>query len=168
MNAVQLARESLAFVHTLVELEIDKAQPGSGVVSGAAIYAHTILDEDHFVAPKAGGPLVFESGSWRGRLGFEPFAAIEPAWAEGVRCDLTALREYAESVYRRSDEFLAGLSEADANRPVQNWQVIRENGGVRYAERQVPLVFGLLDNVALHSIGHAGEIAVVMNLARKA
>jgi hypothetical protein len=32
----------------------------------------------------------------------------------------------------------------------------------------VPLRFGFMDNVTLHSVGHAGEIAVVSNLSRSA
>ena len=175
MNAVALTRESLAFVHTMIELRVDAAdprtffvaRPGSGVQSAAAIYAHTVIGEDHFVSERLGQPLLYESNGWRGRLGFEPSAELRPEWATMLTGGLEHLRAYAEGVYARSDAWLAALSKEDSERLVQNWQVIREVGGkVRYNERQVGTLVGLLENVTLHTIGHAGEIAVVMNLGR--
>ena len=100
------------------------------------------------------------------RLGFEPFADIRTEWAAALEYDVDLMREYADAVYRRSDAFFAALTEEEASRPVQNWQVIRENGALRYAERQMPMPFAFMDNVTLHTVDHAGEIAIVTNLAR--
>jgi hypothetical protein len=174
MESIELVRELNEFAHTLLELEIDRCVPerffstlpGSGVVSAAGIYAHAVLGEDHFVSGRLGEPLTYVLGEWEPRLGFEPRADITEAWAEGLRFEVDLMRDYARAVSARSDAFFAGLSANGSQQAVSNWRVIREDGQVRYEQRKVPLLFGFMDNVTLHNVGHAGEIAVVTNLAR--
>ena len=174
MESIELVRELNDFAHTLLELEIDRTVPkrffstlpDSGVVSAAGIYVHAVLGEDHFVSGRLGEPLTYGLGKWESRLGFEPRADITAGWAESLRFEVDVMREYARAVYARSDAFFAALTAEASQEAVSNWRVIREDGQVRYEQRQVPVLFGFMDNVTLHSVGHAGEIAVVSNLAR--
>ena len=175
MEKIELVRELLAFAHTLMEAEVDRrvedqffvAQPRAGVVSAAGIYAHSLMDEDHAISKLLGSPLLFASGQWAERLGFEPRGDITPDWAAGMKFEVAHLREYATALYARSDSALAALAPDAADRLVRNWEPIREDGQMRFAERQMPFLFSFMDNVVLHTVGHLGEIAVVMNLARR-
>ena len=174
VESIELVRELNDFAHTLLEMEIDRTVPkrffstlpDSGVVSAAGIYVHAVLGEDHFVSGRLGEPLTYGLGKWESRLGFEPRADITAGWAESLRFEVDVMREYARAVYARSDAFFAALTAEASQEAVSNWRVIREDGQVRYEQRQVPVLFGFMDNVTLHSVGHAGEIAVVSNLAR--
>jgi hypothetical protein len=175
MDAKGLLLECLRFSHTTLEMRVDgrapasffEADAASGLVSPAAIYAHCVFNEDYCVARAAATPALCSAPDWRERFGFEPRGDIDVAWAAGLHYHLDDFRSYAESVYTRSESLLGAMSESEALRPVQNYEVLRQDGKTSYRERQMPVVFNVMDIAVLHTFDHAGEIAVLNNLGAK-
>ncbi len=167
--------ECLRFSHTTLEMRVDgrargkffEADAASGLVSPAAIYAHCVFNEDYCVARAAGTPARCSAPDWRERFDFEPRGDIDVGWAASLRYKLDDFRAYAESVYSRSESLLGAMAESEALRMAQNYEVLRQDGKAAYRERQMPVVFNVMDIAVLHTFEHAGEIAVLNNLGAR-
>lgn len=131
---------------------------GAAIGSIAAIYLHTVFDEDVMIQGLLqGAPTLFQSGGWAGRLGAvinEPVQTLE--WARTVRLsDLEAAREYARAVYAATDAYLARLSAADLDREVAVFGQQRPRGDV---------LTGIL---LWHAISHQGEMSALKGMQGK-
>jgi hypothetical protein len=162
MDALEVLREVLrgqmTMAHdmeqTLDELDHEQLHqrlPGSTLQPIAAIYVHSVINEDSFVNRKLRGQAtIFENGGWRERLGFEMGDGMQSdEWAAGVRIhDLGLFRDYARQVYASTDDYLASLSEADLDR------VIETGAGDMSLGK-------FLSIVPPHAIFHGGEICAL-------
>lgn len=122
----------------------------------AASYVHVITSEDSVFGGmlKGGAPLM--AGEWAGKVGLSemPPTADWDAWARRVQVDLAALSSYAQAVYAATDEYLAGLTDEDLERPVDlsSWGMGEQTLG------------WLLSLMMVHIGWHTGEIACLKGL----
>ena len=166
MDAISLLRQQLRDAHGLLEETMKDvtaeqahwAPPGIANPLGAN-YAHLILSEDSVINGLLKGSAPLAMSTWASKLGLSapPPPPTEPwdKWGRQVRVDLAALREYAQAVYKASDEYLASLNGDGLNRPVD----LSTFG----AGEQT--VGWLLSNVVVgHVSGHCGEVACLKGL----
>jgi hypothetical protein len=97
---------------------ISRKLPGATINSIGAIYAHTTFSEDGLLNGLIrGGTPVYHAGGWAQKIGLEmPRGAMEPDWT--VDLDLDLFRQYAAAVYQATDEYLAGVSDAELDRVI--------------------------------------------------
>ena len=135
------------------------APPGAAHTIGAN-YAHAITGEDGMVSSLLkGGPLLLMT-DWAGKTGLSepppaPSQGDWDGWARRVQVDLPALREYAQAVYRATDNYLASLSDDNLNRPM-------DLSGMGMGQQ--PLNWFLTNITAAHVTMHTGEIACLKGL----
>jgi DinB superfamily len=90
-----------------------------------ATYAHLVCSEDMLVQGMLKQSAPLSASAFAGNTGLsEPMPNPGPEWSgyadwtRRVRIDLAALQAYARSVYTATDEYLAGLQDADLERPM--------------------------------------------------
>jgi hypothetical protein len=145
----------------VTQAQADYLPPGLANPLGAT-YAHVVWSEDMTVQGMFRQlPPLFAS-SWAGRTGLsEPMPSPGPewvnyaGWTRRVKIDLAALRQYAQAVAAETDGWIAGLSEADINRPV-------DLSGVGLGQHTLGSAIALV--VANHLGTETGEIAVVKGI----
>jgi hypothetical protein len=127
-----------------------------------ATYAHVLVSEDIIVQGmfKQAAPLF--ASSWAGRTGLSepmPMPGPEwgkyPAWTRSVKVDLEQLRAYGQAVAATTDDWLAGLSDDDLDRPM-------DLTGVGLGQHTWGSAIGLL--IANHLGTETGEIAVLKGI----
>lgn len=165
MNAIEALREQLAVAHWAFEATIEgvtpehfRWQPAGTANSIADNYLHSVCGEDEIVHGMLQGKPTLASTSWEGRTGLSstpPGAHGSAGWADwvhDVQVDLPALREYAQAVYAATDQYFAGLSEADLNRTFDM---------NAYGLGTQTLNWVLFTFIISHLADHMGEIAVL-------
>lgn len=168
MNGSNVLRTGFGFAHQVLEsvikdvdIETLHAQlPGSTIGSVAAIYAHAVFGEDFFIQKSAQGKEpVHVSGGWSEKTGVQlpPSPMQSPEWDAAVRIDdLAEFRAYAKAVYAATDDYVAGLSDADLDRPVDAGPV-----------GQMPLGEYLTRFSLWHLISHQGEVSAILGAMGK-
>jgi hypothetical protein len=146
----------------VTQAQAEYIPPGIANPLGAT-YAHVICSEDMVVQGmfKGGAPLF--ASTWAGRTGLsEPMPMPGPEtwadygpWTRRVRIDLAALRQYAAAVAEATDTWLASLSEADLDKPM-------DLSGVGLGQHTLGTAIGLL--VGNHLGTETGEIAVLKGI----
>ena len=138
-----------------------RTPPGVANPLGAT-YAHVVCSEDMAVQGMLRQRPPLFASSWAGRTGLSepmptpgPEWANYPAWTRRVKIDLPALREYAQAVAAETDAWIAGLTEADLDRPV-------DLSGAGLGRHTVATAIALL--IANHLGTETGEIAVLKGL----
>jgi len=108
----------------VTQAQAEYAPPGLANPLGAT-YAHVVWSEDTVVQGMFRQVPPLFASSWTGRTGLsEPMPSPGPewvnyaSWTRRVKIDLMALRQYAEAVAAETDAWIASLSEADLDRPV--------------------------------------------------
>jgi hypothetical protein len=127
---VRDARQVLdATMADVIQAQVDFIPPGIANPLGAT-YAHVVCSEDLVVQGMFRRTAPFLVSTWAERTGLsEPMPVPGPAWADygpwtrRVKVDLDALRAYAQAVAAQTDSWLAGLSDADLNQPMDLSQV---------------------------------------------
>jgi hypothetical protein len=128
-----------------------------------ATYAHVVCSEDIIVQGMFKGTAPLAATTWAGRTGLsepmpmpggETWTAYGP-WTRSVKIDLAALRQYGAAVAEATDAWLAGLSEADLDRPM-------DLSGVGLGQHTLGTAIGLL--IANHLGTETGEIAVLKGI----
>jgi hypothetical protein len=166
MDAVSFLRQQLQEAHGLLEGTMENvtaeqahfAPPGIANPLGAS-YAHAVMSEDFIINGMLRGSAPLAMSTWAGKIGISepPPPPTEPwnQWGRQVRIDLSALRQYAQDVYKASDEYLASLNNDALNRPID-----LSSFGV--GEQTVGW---LLSNAVLgHVNGHCGEVSCLKGL----
>ena len=90
-----------------------------------ALYAHAVVAEDGVINGMLKGSAPLFASTWAGKTGLsEPMPMPGPdwekygEWAQSVRLDLPALKEYAQAVYANTDQYLASLTAGDLDRSI--------------------------------------------------
>ncbi|QBD80173.1 DinB family protein [Ktedonosporobacter rubrisoli] len=126
MDAIALLREQIKQAHGFLEATMDDVTPEQAHWAPpgkanplAATYVHAVASEDAAINMilKGGAPLF--ASSWAERTGVSEIQPLSTAeWARRVQVDLPALRRYAQAVHEATDAYLATLSDADLERPI--------------------------------------------------
>lgn len=121
MDAISYLHKDVNWAHELLEGMVRDVTPEQlawippGIANPlGATYAHAVSAEDGVVQEVLRGlPKLFES-SWKDRSGIsEPQFHSDFDWAQRVSVDLPALGEYAQAVFKNTDEYLASLQPDD-------------------------------------------------------
>ena len=132
---VTLLREYVQAAHQLLENVIESVspeqahwQPGGQANPIGANYAHVVLSEDGAINGMLKRQAPLYATTWAGKTGVsdmppqpDPESPGFPNWhdwAENVQIDLSALREYAQTIYATTDKYLASLNDADLERTI--------------------------------------------------
>lgn len=116
-------------------------------------YGHLATGEDNLIHGVLQGKPPLMSSTWQGRTGIsEPRFGTDPEHARRVRTELAGVRAYAAAVYAASDAYLASLSDADLDRPVDM---------SRIGAGQVPVSWVISRLVIGHVYEVHGEISAI-------
>ncbi len=155
MNSIAAIKETLNLVHEYLEAAIQDTDaevigrklPGATIGTIGEIYGHAISAEDWAIQEMIRGTdQMLTSDGWGDRLGIDA-SAKEPDWLTVAQTNMSTLKEYAQAVFKATDEYLSSLSDADLDREVD------------FFGRQKSVGWVLADTVLVHLPFHAGEIA---------
>jgi hypothetical protein len=158
MDVKTMLQQQMGALHAVLEAAVGdcsaetlaKKLPGSTINSVGAIYAHTVFGEDGILNGLVRGqaPVYYGSG-WAPKIGIDmPQGTMEPDWS--VSLDLDTFRQYAAAVYQATDEYIAGLSEAEMDRVVD----------LGFAP-PMPVLSVIANVLAWHVATHQGEISAL-------
>jgi hypothetical protein len=124
-DIVRDARKVLdATMADVIQAQMDFIPPGIANPLGAT-YAHVVCSEDLVVQGMFRQTAPLWASTWTGRTGLsEPMPVPGPDWADygpwtrRVKIDLDSMRAYAQAVTAQTDSWLAGLSDADLDQPM--------------------------------------------------
>lgn len=133
MNTVQLIRDQIKTAHdwlegTMADVTPQMANfvpPGQAHSVGTR-YAHAIVAEDTSTHSMLQGGAPLYTSTFAGKTGVaDPPSAwgSKLEWAQNEKVDLGALRQYAQAVYKATDDYVASLKEADLEKEVDLTQV---------------------------------------------
>ncbi|SRR6266568_5147045 len=145
----------------VTQAQADYVPPGIANPLGAT-YAHVVCSEDMAVQGMFRQlPPLFAS-SWQARTGLsEPMPMPGPewvnyaAWTRHVKIDLANLRQYAQAVGAETDAWIASLSEADLDRPL-------DLSSAGFGQHTLATAIALL--IANHLGTETGEISVLKGI----
>lgn len=168
---IELVRQLLKDAHETFEgtmqgvtEEVAHWQPEGKALPIGAAYAHAVIAEDMLLNGMIKkSPMLVEQG-WGEKMGLsEPHPANDEnweagfaAWTKSVKVELPKLQEYAQAVYKQTDDYLAGLTDKD----LINQKVDLSGWGMgewalgRFVHR---LLIGHIDNLC-------GEISAIKGL----
>jgi hypothetical protein len=161
-NIVRDARQVLdGTMADVTQAQVDFIPPGIANPLGAT-YAHVVCSEDTVVQGMFRQIAPLSASTWAARTGLsEPMPVPGPDWADygpwtrRVKVDLGALRAYAQAVAAQTDSWLAGLSEADLDQPM-------DLSGIGLGQHRWGTAIALL--LANHLGTETGEIAVLKGI----
>jgi len=166
VDAVSLFRQQLQDAHwileeTMKDVTAEQAHwtpPGIANPLGAS-YAHLVLSEDFLINGMLKGSAPLAMSTWAGKVGLSepppPPTESWDKWGRRVRVDLSALREYAQAVYKASDEYLASINGDTLNRPLDL---------SAFGAGEQTVAWLLTNAVVGHAEGHAGEVSCLKGL----
>jgi hypothetical protein len=141
--------------------QADYIPPGIANPIGAT-YAHVLWSEDMTVQGMFRQMQPLFASNWAGRTGLsEPMPSPGPEWVNyrpwtrNVKVDLAALRQYGQAVGAETDAWIAGLNEADVDRPI-------DLSFIDLGQQTLGSAIGLL--IANHLGTETGEIAVLKGI----
>jgi hypothetical protein len=167
VSAVQALREQFESANHVLEGTMQDVSPelahwgppGNAVPIGAS-YFHTLMSQDYMINSFVKGGPPWMATTWAGKAGIsEPYpppseGPWEP-WAKRVKVDLEVMRQYAQAIYANTDDFLASMDEAEANRSL-------DLSGFGMGTKSVEWFLG---NILLqHVCHHTGEISCLKGL----
>ncbi len=127
MRAQDLLRAQYTMAHQTLEgviadcdsTTLTSVGDGSTIGSIAAVYAHTVFDEDGMISGPAGREPLWTSQGWDKKTGLEMQPMQSQEWARSVDYDLATLREYAKAVHQATDDYLANTSDEDLQKEIE-------------------------------------------------
>ncbi len=145
----------------VTQAQAEYIPPGTANPLGAT-FAHVVCSEDMVIQGMFRQAPPLAASTWAGRTGLnEPMPMPGPAWVDyaawtrRVKVDLEALRAYGRAVAEQTDTWLASLSDADLDRPI-------DLTGVGLGQHTLASAIALL--VANHLGTETGEIAVLKGI----
>lgn len=127
-HIAEIVRLSLSDAHETFEATMngvdDKVahfQPGGRAQSVAASYIHAVVSEDMLLTMFVTKAKPLYDGGWAKKMGLNvPHPPMDQNWEKNyqewvkkVKVDLPKFKEYAQAVYKQSDEYLATLTDRD-------------------------------------------------------
>jgi hypothetical protein len=155
MDGVASIKETLGLARQYLDAAVQDTDaatlirrlPGATIGSIGEIYGHTIGNEDWaFSQLIGGGQQLLISGGWAARLGLDQ-NATDHDWEAVARDHLAELQEYGKAVSAATDAFLASITDADLDRPID------------FFGRKESMGWVIADTVLVHVAFHSGEIA---------
>jgi hypothetical protein len=132
-TATQLLHQQVRIAHDILEATMADVTPDQahwappGIANPlGATYAHAVVSEDFVINGMFRRQAPLNASTWADRTGLSepmptpasPAWSEYPAWTRRVRVDLDVLREYSRAVYAETDQYLAALSDADLEQPL--------------------------------------------------
>ncbi|MPZ49263.1 MAG: DUF664 domain-containing protein [Dehalococcoidia bacterium] len=111
---------------------------------------HTVLGQDRQVSRLTGKPAVFED--WAAKLNLAADWRQTPETSRNLDASIEVLMQYADAVYSAVDAYLAGLNDADLEKPVDAFG------------SQVSVASQISRNLVVHIYEHTGEISTIKGL----
>ncbi len=128
MNTAALIRDQVKIAHDWFEGTMDGVtnevahwQPGGRAHPIGSLYAHVVVFEDSMINNVLQGEEPLHATAFAGKTGMEdPQTAYSMTleWAQNVRVEMGAMREYAQAVYAKTDAYLESLTEEDLERDI--------------------------------------------------
>jgi hypothetical protein len=145
----------------VTQAQADYIPPGIANPLGAT-YAHVVCSEDMIVQGLFRQQAPLAAGTWTGRTGLSeampmpgPNWESYGPWTRRVKVDLPALRAYAEAVAEETDTWIASLTDAQLDQPL-------DLTGVGLGQPNLASAIALL--LANHIGTETGEIAVLKGI----
>ena len=157
MNGADVLKASYAMAHQMAgfiagDLAADaagKTLPGSNVQPMGHILVHAIGTEDRFIqGMMQHKPLVFETGGWAEKLGFQPGGP--PSLTDDFNVDPAKVMAYGQAVFAAAEAYVGGLSDAELAREFDT--------GILGVQKIGQFLGGL---ALSHFTAHLGEIAAL-------
>ena len=155
----QLGITRMVFDGTIADVtdsQCAKVPAGVAHPIGATL-AHSVMSEDFVVnmMVKGGQPLMM--GAFAGKTGA---SELQPApggdrfgWAQRVKVDLPALKEYAKAVFDATDEYVGSLSDEELDRKID------------FPGMGPTPISGVLTMITIvHPSNHIGEVSAMKGL----
>jgi len=160
-DALKSAHETLEGTMQGVTDEVAHKQPGGKAVPIGAVYVHAIVSEDIMMVGWAMKEKPLLEGEWAQKLGIShPHPAMDQDWEKNfiewirvLKMDLPKFQEYAKAVYKKTEAYLASLTDADLYEKKVDLS-IWELGEWTLGRFVLRMVIGHLDNLT-------GEISAV-------
>jgi hypothetical protein len=130
MNVKDLLLDQLKEAHQTVEStmegvdnEVAHFSPPGKANPIAGTYAHLVFSEDFFIHGLLQNKKPLFETEFEGKTGASEVQPTEwetayPKWLREVTIDVPTIQEYAQSVYKASEEYIASLQDADFEREV--------------------------------------------------
>jgi hypothetical protein len=166
LDAVDLVRSQYKGAHDLLEATMGDmtpdqahwAPPGVANPAGAS-YSHMVGAEDFLISTMVRGTKPLAMGDFAGKTGVsEPPPPPGPgldAWCRRVQVDLSQAKAYAQAVYKQTDDWLATLSAADLDKPIDM---------TSFGMGQQPMATLVANIIIQHLNNHLGEISCLKGL----
>jgi hypothetical protein len=149
---------------TLVDVKDEHMQvkaPGKANPLGAT-YAHAVMAEDGIVHGMLQGKMPLMVTTYAKKIGVDkPMPQPGPEWAHyedwtrNVKVNLKELREYAQAVYTAAENYIAGLTDEDLEKPIDLTHVGQ-------GQRTVAWIISTLLIGHLHDM--TGEVSVLKGI----
>jgi DinB superfamily len=155
----QLQMTRMVVDGTLADVNAEQVMrtPGGKAHPIGATYAHTVISEDFVVSSMLRGQQPLLATSFAGKTGVSedppPFGGDLFSWAQKVKVDMPALRQYAQAVHKATDEYVASLSDEDLDRKID------------FVDMGPTPISGVLTMLAIvHPSNHIGEISALKGI----
>jgi hypothetical protein len=125
-DELKTARETLEGTMADVKEEYVNKDPGGKALPVGAAYAHLIFSEDSIVQGMLQQKAPLSETTWKGKTGAsepmppmdENWSSANEKWSKTVKIDLAKIKEYAQAVYKETDEYVNSLADADLEKEV--------------------------------------------------
>lgn len=163
MSKVALLREQFASAHQTWDMtlgdvtnEVAHWKPSGTAHPVGSRYVHMVVAEDALISMLKGTPPL-SATTYQGKTGAsdpQMFATAE--WASSLKVDIPKVNEYAKAVYQQTDDYLASISEKEAEE--------RKVDMTQYGFGMLSLPYFLSRLLIAHAYEVAGEVYAVKGL----
>ena len=163
MNAVDVVKLAYAGSHmwyqgTIGNVTADQANhapPGVAHPIGE-LAVHILQCEDGMINMAIQGkPMIWERDGWGDKLGIPLMMNLPPAAARDYKCDAQALQEYAQAVYKNTEEYLNSLTPGDLDGELD--LTAMDMGKMKLGEFLMTMLLG-------NNYAHTGEISAIKGM----
>ena len=166
MDAVDLVRSQYKGAHDLLEVTMSDvseeqahwAPPGIANPLGAT-YFHIVGAEDFLISTMVRSTQPLVMGEFAGKAGVSEAppgpGPGQDEWMRRVKVDVPQVRAYAQGVYKQTDDWLATLSAADLDKPMDM---------SRFGMGQQPIATLVANIIIQHINNHLGEISCLKGM----